>query len=74
MREEIQQFRVVHVVERGHVNTERDRDTLHVQSEGLKQFDEVHLFAGERIMQTRTGMIALRPRASFQSPMGPVVM
>lgn len=61
---------MVHVVQRLHVDAQGLGDALHVQTEGLEQLYEVHFLSCERIVESRAGMVALRPRAPFQASVG----
>ena len=59
---------MVHVVQCGHVDAQRPRHAFHVQPEGLEQFYEVHLFAGDRVVQFGAGTVALGPGATLEAP------
>lgn len=56
---------MIHTVQGVHIYTKSLRNTVHIESKGLQKIDEVHLLAGEGVVEFGTRMVALRPRATF---------
>lgn len=65
LSKQIQQLVVIHAVQCLYIDAKCVRHALHVEAEALQQLDEVHLLAGERIVQLRAAVITLRPSATF---------
>lgn len=54
LRQQIEQFCVIHTVQCVHIYTKSSRHTIHIQTERFQQINKIHFFSRKRIVEFRT--------------------